>query len=111
MTWYERIVSVHTAVTPNVSHFTHMQADRYFVWQEDGANDFEADDLHAESAVTGTTDLYTKQEFDPWKDAFEAALEADGTIAWSLNSVQYEEDTGFIHYEWEWQVPKGTQDG
>ena len=111
MTWYERIVSVHTAVTPNVSHYDQMQSDRYFVWQEDGANDFEADDLHAESAVTGTTDLYTKQEFDPWKDAFEAALEADGTIAWSLNSVQYEEDTGFIHYEWEWQLPKGTQDG
>lgn len=111
MTWYERIVSVHTAVTSNVSHFSRMQSDRYFVWQEDGANDFEADDLHAESAVTGTTDLFTKQEFDPWKDAFEAALDADGTIAWSLNSVQYEEDTGFIHYEWEWQVSKGAANG
>lgn len=111
MTWYERIVSVHTAVTPNVSHFTRMQSDRYFVWQEDGANDFEANGQHVEQAVTGTTDLYTKQEFDPWADAFEAALNADGTIAWSLNSVQYEEDTGFIHYEWEWQVPKGASNG
>lgn len=111
MTWYERIVAVHTAVTTNVSHFDQMQSDRYFVWQEDGNNDFEANGQHVEQAVTGTTDLYTKQEFDPWADAFEAALNADGTIAWSLNSVQREEDTGFIHYEWEWQVPKGTQNG
>ena len=111
MTWYERIIAVHTAVTDAVSHCRGLKSDRYFVWQEDGANDFEADDLHAEGAVTGTTDLFTKQEFDPWKDAIESALDADGTIAWSLNSVQYEEDTGFIHYEWEWQVPKGGANG
>lgn len=111
MTWYEQIIAVHTAVTTAVSHWKRMQSDRYFVWQEDGANDFMVGNVHAEQVVTGTTDLYTKQEFDPWKDAFEAALDANGTIAWSLNSVQYEEDTGFIHYEWEWQVPKGTKDG
>ena len=36
---------------------------------------------HAEKVVEGTTDLYTRQEFDPWAAAFEAALDADGTIA------------------------------
>ncbi len=72
-----------------------MKSDRYFVWQEDGANDLEADDLHAERAVTGSTDLFTKQEFDPWKEAFEQALEAAG-IAWYYNSFQYEEETDFI---------------
>lgn len=111
MKWSDRIIACHTAVTDKVSHGQAMQESRYFVWQEDGTNDFEADDLHAEGVVTGTTDLFTKQEFDPWKDAFEAALDADGAIAWSLNSVQYEEDTGFIHYEWEWQVPKGAANG
>ena len=24
--------------------------------------------------------------------------------AWYLNSVQYEEETGLIHYEWVWEV-------
>ena len=63
-----------------------------------------ADDTHAEKAVTGTTDLFTKQEFDPWKEELEAAFDASPYIAWELNSVQYEEKTGFTHYEWVWEV-------
>ena len=107
MTWYEKIIAVHMAVTESVSHYERMQSDRYFVWQEDGANDFEAGNRHLEKAVTGTTDLFTKQEFDPWKDAFEISLDSSGEISWHLNSVQYEEDTGFIHYEWVWEVANG----
>lgn len=105
MTWYERIIAVHTSVTDAVSHCRRIKSDRYFVWQEDARNDFEADGIHGEKAVEGTTDLYTKREFDPWAAAFEAALDGDGTIAWYLNSYQFEEDTGFHHYEWVWQVP------
>lgn len=105
MKWYERIIACHTAVTDAVSHCARMKSDRYFVWQEDSRNDLVLGDRHAEKAVEGTTDLYTKQEFDPWADEFEAALDADGCIAWRLNSYQYEEETGFHHYEWVWQVP------
>ena len=104
MKWYEKIIAVHTAVTDAVSHSEHIESDRYFVWHEDGANDFEADGKHLERAVTGTTDLFTKQEFDPWRDEFEAALDASPYISWYLNSVQYEEETGFYHYEWVWSV-------
>lgn len=104
MTWYERIISVHAAVTDSVSHAVRLKSERYFVWMEDGRNDFEAGDRHVEKVVEGTTDLYTKQEFDPWAAALEAALEADGTIAWHKNSTQYEEDTGFFHHEWVWQL-------
>lgn len=105
MKWYERIIACHTAVTDAVSHCARMKSDRYFVWQEDSRNDLVVGDRHAEKAVEGTTDLYTKQEFDPWADEFEAALDADGCIVWRLNSYQYEEETGFHHYEWVWQVP------
>lgn len=105
MKWYERIIACHTAVTDAVSHCARIKSDRYFVWQEDSRNDLVVGDQHAEKAVEGTTDLYTKQEFDPWADEFEAALDADGCIAWRLNSCQYEEETGFHHYEWVWQVP------
>lgn len=105
MKWYERIIACHTSVTDAVSHCARMKSDRYFVWQEDSRNDLVVGDRHAEKAMEGTTDLYTKQEFDPWADEFEAALDADGTIAWYLNSTQYEEETGFHHYEWVWQVP------
>lgn len=106
MTWYERIIACHTLVTSSVSHAKRLKSDRYFVWMEDGSNDFEAGNRHAEKVVEGATDLYTKVEFDPWAEQFEAALDADGTVAWYLNSVQFEEDTGFYHYEWVWQVPK-----
>ena len=74
-----------------------------FVWQEDGENALLAGNSHAERAVTGSTDLYTKNEFDPWKEEFEAALDAAG-LPWKYNSFQYEEDTGFYHHEWYWEV-------
>lgn len=107
MRWYEKIIAVHTAVTDQVRHGEKLHSDRYFVWQEDGADDFEADGIHAEKAMTGTTDLYTKREFDPWWDQFEAALDAEPGIVWELLSISYDEETGYWHYEWEWTVEDG----
>lgn len=104
MTWYEKIIAVHREVTDAVSHGGRMKSNRYFVWQEDGENDFHADGKHTERAVTGTTDLFTKQEFDPWREEFEAAMSASKYIAWGLESIQFEKDTGFWHYEWRWTV-------
>ena len=104
MKWYEKIIAAHLAVTNQVSHGGRLTSDRYFVWQEDGADDLIVNRVHGEQAVTGSTDLFTKQEFDPWKDAFEAALDASEDISWELNSIQFEEDTGFWHYEWIWSV-------
>lgn len=109
MRWYERIVEAYLAVTNQVSHNKRLKSSRYFVWQEDGANDLEANNVHAERAVTGRTDLYTKQEFDPWADALGEAFSSRG-IAWSLVSVSYEEETGFRHYSWDWEVPDGGED-
>ena len=59
--------------------------------------------LAVTEAVTGSTDLFTKREFDPWRDELEAAFDAAGLV-WALNSAQYEEETGFWHYEWDWEV-------
>ena len=103
MTWYEKIIAAHTAVTDAVSHYEKLKSDRYFVWQEEGSTDLLAEGTHAERAMRGTTDLFTKQENDPWIAALEESFDGKG-IAWSLNSVQYEEETGFIHYEWLWEV-------
>lgn len=103
MAWSDTIVAAHTAVTDAVSHGQRLKSDRYFVWQEDGANNLEADNAHAERAATGTTDLFSKRELDPWADALGDSLSEHG-IAWYLNSVQFEEDTGFWHWEWVWEV-------
>ena len=103
MTWYEGIIAAHVAVTDAVSHGEFLQSDRYFVWQEDGANDLLADNRHVGKAVTGSTDLFTKKEFDPWKEALEESFDRHG-VAFYVNSIQYEEETGFFHYEWRWEV-------
>lgn len=100
---FETLIAAHTAVTPDVRHGFHMRTDRYFVWKEDGRNDLMADGIHAEIAHTGTTDLYTRMEFDPWAREIEQSFDRHG-ICWYLNSVQYEEETGYWHYEWVWEV-------
>ena len=75
----------------------------YSVWAEDGDNDLMAGNVHAERCLTGTVDLYTKTESDPLVMFIPEALEGIGA-AYHLNSVQYEEETGLVHYEWVWEV-------
>lgn len=106
MKWYEKIIAAHLTVTDQVSHLARLKSDRYFVWQEEGGDDLVADDSHAEAMMAGTTDLFTKQEFDPWANDIGKAFDAFG-IAWGLTYVNYEEDTGFTHYEWTWEVLGG----
>lgn len=101
--WARKLITAMTSVTEAVSHRKRLKSTRYFVWQEDGANDLSADGGHAESAVTGSLDLYTKLEFDPWVSEMGTAL-TDAGIAWALVSVEVEEDTGFTHYSWDWEV-------
>lgn len=103
MTWYERIIEAHVAVTDSVRHAERLASDRYFVWMEDGRNDLVADNVHIAGAVTGRTDLYTKEEFDPWVEEFEASLDRSG-IAWTRILSEYEEDTRFYHHSWDWEV-------
>ena len=107
MSWKTRLIAAHTAVTDQVSHYEALKRERYFVWAEEDPNDLIAEGRHAERAVRGTTDLFTKLEDDPWKKAFEDSLTAAG-IAWRWNSTQYEPDTGYIHYEWVWEVADGA---
>lgn len=47
--------------------------------------------------------IFTKTEGDSLFEAVPAALEGIGA-AYYLNSVQYEEDTGLLHYEWVFEV-------
>lgn len=89
----------------NVYHYTRPQGlSSFLVWQEDGeATSFHADNHLGEQAIHGTCDYFTKTEFDSAIDTIQEVL--DGLmITWSLQSVQYEDETEFIHYEWEWSV-------
>jgi len=101
----QRIKDLLLAITPNVFHyFASGQTGNYIVWAEDGEGDsVSADDKKVEQSLTGTIDYFTKTEFDPVIKQIQDKLnEAD--ISWKLNSVQYEEDTKYIHYEWVWEL-------
>lgn len=93
------------AVTENACHyFRPVTAFPALIWAEDGeADSFNADNHKACQNITGTVDLFTKTEFDPLLDDVQAALEGLG-VAWRLESVQYEDETNAIHYEWTWEV-------
>ena len=88
-----------------VSHYNAVeQPDKYIVWAEDG----QADAVHGDNrmqtlALTGTVDYFTKTEYDANVQKIQKAL-SDAKIPWRLNSVQYEDETGYIHHEWVWQI-------
>lgn len=87
MRWFEKIIAVHTAVTDAVSHAQRIKSERYFVWQEEGANDFEAGNQHAERTITGSTDLFTSRSLTPGRMILKTSLN-NNEIAGFLNSVQ-----------------------
>lgn len=91
-------------VTDNVGHYeAFKKTDRYIVWAEDGGYSGHGDNKPTTRIMTGTIHLFTKMESDPFFDDIENAL--DGIdIAWALNSVQYEDSTGYTHYEWTWEA-------
>ncbi|MEG0528529.1 MAG: hypothetical protein RR531_13535 [Longicatena sp.] len=92
-------------VSDNVHHYTgDSKNNTYIVWMEDG----EGDSLFAENAnndmsISGTIDLFTKAEYDILCERIPETL-SKNDICWKLNSVQYEEETKLIHYEWIFEV-------
>lgn len=79
----------------------------YMVWGTDGTADaVHADGKLQERVRTGTIDLYSVKSMGADYQNVEKALNKSG-VAWSLNSVQYEDGTGMVHYEWVWEVVDG----
>ena len=63
------------------------------------------DEYLASDEMARKRTIYTKTEDDANVDAIESVF--DGAAAWiaaQLNSVQYEDDTGLVHYEWAWEA-------
>lgn len=99
----DALVTALNATQLNFAHYGWSKApsEEYGVYAEDGGEDLVADGHHSEQGLTGTVDYFTRNA--SVKATIESALEASG-CAWSLNSVQFEPDTGYIHYEWTFGV-------
>lgn len=92
-------------VTQDTFHYhATKKPDKYIVWAEDGQGDSVfADEGMDDRAIQGTIDYFTKTEFDPNVELIQTKL-TEAEISWRFNSVQHEEDTGYIHYEWVWEL-------
>lgn len=92
-------------VTERVYHYYAMnEDDQYIVWAEEsesGAN--EGDNRKLNQTIQGTIDYFTKMDMDENVDKIQSLLNGAG-ISFYLSSVQFEEETGYIHYEWIWEV-------
>lgn len=91
----------------NVSVCHYDGADKskdYIVWAESGeADSFHSDNRKDDQVITGTIDFFTKTEYSSVIDDIQEELN-NANISFSLNSVQFEEETRFIHYEWIFEV-------
>ena len=74
------------------------------------ALEFEADALHGDNvkvatAYEGSVDLFSrKKDGAGWVPLITGTLAEYCDSAWSLNSHQYERETGLFHWEWTFQV-------
>lgn len=64
-------------------------------------------DAIAEKILTGYVDLFTSDQTADSMDAIETVLRGMG-LWFRLESIQFEEDTGYIHYEWTWADTNGS---
>ena len=71
----------------------------------DGAGEVVAADNHIqEQAIEGTIDLFTHGNDRASMAAIQGILDGLEGCAWYLNSVQYEQETRLIHWEWVFQL-------
>lgn len=89
-----------------VYHYWHPNLTAPFcIWAEDS----EASALHSsnhksEQTISGTIDYFTRTEFDVTVELIQEKLNQIENCGWSLTSVQYENETNLIHYEWDFSI-------
>ena len=75
----------------------------YGTISEDSGNDLICDDKHVERGTDCYLNYFTSDDSGTPRTTIEGILNGL-RIPWYLNTVQYENDTGFIHYEWGFSV-------
>lgn len=90
----------------NVFHYRRPAGTkRFVVWQEDAQETaLHVNNASKEIVLTGTIDFFTPNEFDTLIDDITAAFSQSQRVKAQINSVQYEDQTGLIHYEWRFWV-------
>ena len=88
--------------------WSHAPNTDYGVISLDQQAEMSADsDAGAETMLEGFVDYFARSYALTAKESIETALRGLG-LWWTLNSVQFEEDTGYVHYEWRWKNTNGS---
>lgn len=112
MTFSDKIGLIRDAlalIDVSVYHYRKAEENKttpWIVWAEDGEGESMAVDNRRlpYQSVHGTIDLFTLTEYDQLVDEIQETLDELEAVAWRLSSVQYEDETNLIHYEWEFEV-------
>lgn len=91
----------------DVLHYKRQSKYPYVVWTEqgeDGYESFHGDGHKGEQVIIGAVNFFTRTEFDPTVDAIQTILDDSEDVAWTLDAVQYEDETNLIHYTWAWRL-------
>ena len=79
--------------------WNHAPAGDYGVVSGDADETFFSNTKNSERMARGYVDYFTRSDGETAKAAIETALESSGVL-WRHNSVQFENETGFVHHEW-----------
>lgn len=105
-----KIVKIKDALTSienlKVYHYWRPRLQAPFcVWAEDSeGNSIHTNNHKSEQVIRGTIDYFTRDEFDEMVENIQNALNTTEDVGWQLLSVQFEDETNLIHYEWEFEV-------
>lgn len=84
--------------------WAHKAKAPYIVWLMDGGNDLKANGKTQEQSISGTIHLFERATAkESYFDGVQKALNCVA-CAWSISSIQQEQETGLVHYEWSWEV-------
>lgn len=100
-----KVKSALSAVPCSLNHYhASKKPKQYIVWAEMGEGESQyANNQKNCQTIIGSIDYFTKVDMDPNIDAIQEAL-VSAEISFTLESVQYEEETEYIHYEWRFEV-------
>lgn len=88
------------------AHFAFVKApeETYLVWGETGAEPLRTGGHQAERITYGNLDCFTRDGSGLPMQKVEAELNKIEHFAFRLDSIQFEEETGLIHYAWDWSM-------
>ena len=103
----QRVATAFNDINCDVTHYAPVENAEtpYIVWAEQGEGEsFNADNAKSEQSIEGVVDFYTQTEFDPILDDIQDTLNSLEGCSWKLDTCQYENETGIIHYTWNWEL-------